>query len=87
MKPIKTITELGSEQWRLNGEYHREDGPAYISESGDFKSWWINGKRHRLDGPAVIITDRPNEWWINGRQYDEEDFLIKIIQLNLKVII
>jgi hypothetical protein len=27
--------------WYVNGERHREDGPATIYENGD-KEWWIN---------------------------------------------
>jgi hypothetical protein len=26
--------------WWINGELHREDGPAYIF--GDYKNWYIN---------------------------------------------
>ena len=31
----------GTKEWRLNGEYHREDGPA-IEWANGCKSWWLN---------------------------------------------
>ena len=33
----------GAKQWFLNGERHREDGPAYEHANGD-KFWFLNGK-------------------------------------------
>ena len=30
------------EEWWLNGQYHRLDGPAFSSAYGR-KEWWING--------------------------------------------
>jgi hypothetical protein len=41
---------------------HREDGPAYITNSG-YKSWWFHGKRHREDGPAIEYPDGDTEWF------------------------
>jgi hypothetical protein len=39
------ITEWsdGSKRWWLNGELHREDGPAYEGSNG-YKQWWLDGK-------------------------------------------
>ena len=55
-----------SEYWKNeNGEYHREDGPAFIGANG-YQEWYINGKRHREDGPAVIDADGTQYWWINS---------------------
>jgi hypothetical protein len=51
------------------GEYHREDGPAYIN--GDKKVWYINGKLHREDGPAFIDGDK-KAWFINGKMHRED---------------
>ncbi len=31
--------------WFLNGEYHRDDGPAVIYEEG-LKSWWLYNIRY-----------------------------------------
>ena len=33
----------GTKFWYLNGECHREDGPAVEWNDG-FKSWYLNGK-------------------------------------------
>jgi hypothetical protein len=32
----------GHKTWCLNGQLHREDGPAVEYTDGD-KSWWLNG--------------------------------------------
>lgn len=31
--------------WRLNGNFHREDGPAVEWNDGT-KGWWLNGKQY-----------------------------------------
>ena len=52
-KPECKTYSNGSKQglvW-LNGDLHREDGPACEYANGD-KHWYLNGKRHREDGPA-----------------------------------
>ena len=59
--------------WRLNGKYHREDGPVVEYASGS-KRWYRNGQRHREDGPAVEWADGSKRWWLNGEQYTEEEF-------------
>ena len=60
-----------SNDWFLNGERHREDGPAIEWAHGS-KEWYLNGKRHREDGPAV---DRPSGfkvWYLNGMVHRED---------------
>jgi hypothetical protein len=52
----------------MNGNFHRENGPALI-ESNGAKSWWINGHIHRENGPALIWPDGREEWWLNGRRF------------------
>ncbi len=37
------IDTSGTKIWRLNGNLHRENGPAIICTDG-YKEWWINGK-------------------------------------------
>ena len=61
----------GSKSWRLNGKYHREDGPAYEGVNGS-KQWCLNGKRHRTDGPAWEGADGKKEWWFNGQRHRED---------------
>ena len=60
------IDEHGSLRWyNEKGEYHREDGPAFIRSDGDCY-WYKNGKYHREDGPAIECTIGHKEWWVNG---------------------
>ena len=61
----------GGKFWRLNGELHREDGPAVEYASG-FKSWWLNGERHREDGPAVEHVSGDKAWYLNGKPHRED---------------
>ena len=41
----------GSRWWYINGELHREDGPAVEKADGG-REWWVNGTFHREDGPG-----------------------------------
>ena len=64
--------------WRNNkGQYHREDGPAFINDIGS-KFWLLNGKRHREDGPAIVYSTGIKVWYLNGDQYSEEEYLDEI---------
>ena len=42
-KPVMEVSEYGNKSWYLNGERHREDGPAFESADGD-KYWYLNGE-------------------------------------------
>ena len=61
-------------EWYLNGNYHREDGPAIEYISGD-KEWFLNGQLHREDGPACEYADGTKEWYLEGEELTEEQFL------------
>jgi hypothetical protein len=61
----------GEKVWYLNGQYHREDGPAREWADGE-KQWRLNGQRHRVDGPAIERSDGTKHWYLNG-QYHRED--------------
>ena len=61
----------------LNGEYHREDGPAFIYDNGDI-CWYLNGKLHRTDGPAVECHGN-KEWWLNGKLHREDGPAIEYV--------
>ena len=52
--------------YKLDGNYHRSDGPAMIYNNGG-ERWYFNGKYHRLDGPAIIRKYRSNWWYNNGK--------------------
>lgn len=69
-KPVRNVDEFGLISWKLNGQYHREDGPALEYPSGS-KAWLRYGEFHRDDGPAI---ERPREefpyladYYINGK--------------------
>ena len=76
-----TVAENGLfECWELDGNLHREDGPAFIGydKKGNItrKVWYINGKRHREDGPCLIEYDTDGsivreEWFINDKLHRE----------------
>ena len=60
----------GDKSWYLNGELHREDGPAI--EGADAKYWWLNGKLHREDGPAIEGANGDKSWYLNGELHRED---------------
>ena len=65
MTSTRTVTETGSVHWRdSNGELHREDGPAKISQG--YRYWYKHGDRHREDGPAVICADGTKQYYLDG---------------------
>jgi len=55
------VYDNGDKHWRLNGELHREDGPAVEFDDGD-KYWYLNGKQLTEDqfneamGPTKELT-------------------------------
>lgn len=68
--PIQTTRDDGSEEWRLNGELHREDGPAVTFADGS-QVWMVRGHRHRIGGPAFICQNGTEEWWVDGDLHRE----------------
>ena len=65
--PAVEFPEHEYKAYYINGELHREDGPAI--ESNNSNQYFINGKRHREDGPAVHGPDIDSEYWLNGKRY------------------
>jgi hypothetical protein len=63
----------GDKFWFLNGEYHREDGPA-IEKTNGTKIWYLNDKCHREDGPAVECANGDKIWYLNSKCYTEQEF-------------
>jgi len=61
----------GTKYWYLNGNLHREDGPAHIGSDGS-KQWFLNGNYHRVDGPAIEWNDGSKEWCLNGKLHRED---------------
>ena len=64
-QPKMTVSYDGTKRWILNGEYHREDGPA-IEVSDGSKYWFLYGERHREDGPSVELIDGSKFWYLNN---------------------
>ena len=67
----------GNKYWYLNGNQHREDGPAIEWSNGD-TAWYLNGKLHRKDGPAVDCTNGGKSWWLNGELLLEEEHRVRM---------
>jgi hypothetical protein len=78
-QPTLEIDKLGYKHWFLNGEFHREDGPAIESADGTHKEWMIKGIEHRIDGPAVILENGYVEWYINGVYYSTKEKWFKAL--------
>ena len=78
MEPECKIYPNGDKFWYLNGEYHREDGPA-IEYSNGYKAWYINGKRHREDGPAIERANGDKSWWLNGKLHREDGAAVEYV--------
>ena len=64
----------GSQSWRLNNVFHREDGPAYTAANG-YRAWYLHGKLHKVDGPAIILENGEAGWYLeNKRMLSYEEF-------------
>ena len=60
------VYDDGDRFWYLNGNLHREDGPAVEWASGT-RSWFLNGNLHREDGAAVEWASGTRYWYLNGK--------------------
>ena len=70
MRNGRIIDSDGDVYWCVNGQLHREDGPAVEWTNGSC-FWYINGHRHREDGPAIERADGSRLWYINGQLHCE----------------
>tara|TARA_R110002012_G_scaffold84431_2_gene211260 strand:- start:1742 stop:2377 length:636 start_codon:yes stop_codon:yes gene_type:complete len=70
-KPTVKVETDGTKFWHLNGELHREDGPA-VEYAGGYKAWFLKGKRHREDGPAIEWADGYKAWHLKGKRHRED---------------
>jgi hypothetical protein len=61
------VCDNDTQEWYLNGNRHRTDGPAYIGANG-YQAWFLNGNRHRTDGAARIWANGYQEWYLNGKE-------------------
>ena len=83
--PAHISRRFDFEAWYKEGEFHREDGPAYRHKNN--KYWLLNGKLHRLDGPAVDAKGHPKEYWINGQQLSPKEYKKEIARRKRKGLI
>ena len=71
------VDEDKTKRWYLNGNLHREDGPAVEWADGT-KYWYLNDKLHREDGPAVEYADGTKFCYLNGKGLTNEEFNAKM---------
>jgi hypothetical protein len=68
---IEIIRNKHRTQYILNGNFHREDGPAIIWADGT-ECWYIHGKFHREGGPAFKDANGTEYWYIHGKYHRED---------------
>lgn len=66
-QPIHTIQPDGTQTWYLNGELHREDGPAILYIDGS-EEWYHHDQKHRVDGPSLTRKNGGQKWSLNDVQ-------------------
>lgn len=69
-------------RWSKNGQIHKEEGPAIMSEFS--VQWYANGKEHNFLGPSSIYYDGENQFCIDGKPMTEEVFKLRYSMLMLK---
>jgi hypothetical protein len=76
-QPIRKEYSNGNIVYILDGEWHREDGPAIITRSGN-EHWYKHGKLHRLDGPARTYANpygrSTYEYWVEDERVTIKEF-------------
>jgi hypothetical protein len=66
MESIYEIDLEGNKRWILNGQLHREDGPAIEFVDGT-RYWFFKDNLHREKGPAQEYIDGTKAWYIHGK--------------------
>lgn len=61
----------GTEEWYLDYQLHRDDGPAIEFADGT-KCWYQNGLKHRYDGPAIVDSSGAKLWFVNDEHITRE---------------
>jgi hypothetical protein len=72
------VEDDGTQCWLVDGQFHREDGPAIITKDGK-TSWYYKDEQHRHGGPAEEWPqDSPDPgpgqqiWWRHGKMHRED---------------
>jgi hypothetical protein len=60
------IDEEGTKEWKLDGKFHRLNGPARVWVNGS-KHWYVDGNLNRLNGPAIEDADGTKKWYVDGK--------------------
>jgi hypothetical protein len=68
-QPVRTVLPNGTVEWRLDGQLHRDGGPAVIWPD-NVQCWYQHGVRHRDGGPAIVWPDGSVEWRRHGKKID-----------------
>ena len=67
------VDEYSNKWWCVEGQCHREDGPAIERVNGD-KYWYVEGKLHRDPKDGFVNEYSANEYVNNHRnEYWEFD--------------
>jgi hypothetical protein len=76
------VHDSGSREWYLNGNLHREDGPA-VEYADGMRCWYLNGELHREDGPAIEEADDCREWYLNDKKVTEQEVMKPVKELTV----
>jgi len=66
-KPYCVEYDNGIKDWKVNGKYHREDGPAVEYDDDGDKFWFLNDVEYSFE-----------EWLEKTPISDEEKILLKL---------
>jgi hypothetical protein len=66
------INNTGDVSFKKNGDFHRADGPCYISHSE--MQWRKDNMFHREDGPALIYSNGDEYYYYNGLSFTKEKY-------------
>lgn len=73
--PAWENTITGRQEWWLNGQRHRNIGPAVIEPF--HKEWWVDDKLHNGSGPAVIYYNKEGGGIKEEAYYLKGDYVLK----------
>lgn len=71
---VYLVDRFGTKKWYVNGELHREDGPAYEDTNAD-KEWWLNGiklTKQEFDTQMFIKWIRTGGELIYGKEIEPD---------------
>jgi hypothetical protein len=85
IEPIHYESPDGSQSWKVDGKFHRDEGPAIIYKTGTM-IWYQHGRLHCETGPAWCWLNGELEWWLQGIQYTELEWrwLVRLIKPSCK---